>query len=118
MTPMNIESSHENHGDWHDYERDMIMKISISYARTSAVLFPCVGNKIQCHIKWNLFIAMAGLKIDEFSRGKMDATAKELMEEKALAYSCLNWICLNASKEKKIKKIKEEIQYKSINRNK
>ncbi|KAG5538669.1 hypothetical protein RHGRI_019286 [Rhododendron griersonianum] len=31
-----------------------------------------------------------GLKIDEFSRGKMDATAKELMEEKSLAYSCLN----------------------------
>ncbi|CAL5331362.1 unnamed protein product [Camellia sinensis] len=30
-----------------------------------------------------------GLKIDEFSRGKMDATAKELMEEKSLAYSCL-----------------------------
>ncbi|CAL5420126.1 unnamed protein product [Camellia sinensis] len=29
------------------------------------------------------------LKIDEFSRGKMDATAKELMEEKSLAYSCL-----------------------------
>lgn len=51
MTPMNIESSHENHGYWHDYERDMIMKISISYARTSAVLFPCIGNKIQCHIK-------------------------------------------------------------------
>ncbi|KAI7996692.1 Polygalacturonase [Camellia lanceoleosa] len=30
-----------------------------------------------------------GLKIDEFSRAKMDATAKELMEEKSLAYSCL-----------------------------
>ncbi|CAL5381389.1 unnamed protein product [Camellia sinensis] len=30
-----------------------------------------------------------GLKIDEFSRGKMDATAKELMEEKSLAYACL-----------------------------
>ncbi|KAL7233615.1 hypothetical protein ACSBR1_017268 [Camellia fascicularis] len=30
-----------------------------------------------------------GLKIDEFSREKMDATAKELMEEKSLAYSCL-----------------------------
>lgn len=35
-------------------------------------------------------VAIAGLKIDEFSRGKMDATAKELMEEKSLAYSCLN----------------------------
>ncbi|KAG8363413.1 hypothetical protein BUALT_Bualt19G0019800 [Buddleja alternifolia] len=31
-----------------------------------------------------------GLKIDEFSREKMDATAKELVEEKSLAYSCLN----------------------------
>lgn len=34
-------------------------------------------------------ITTAGLKIDEFSRAKMDATAKELIEEKALAYSCL-----------------------------
>ncbi|XP_057966089.1 malate dehydrogenase, cytoplasmic-like isoform X3 [Malania oleifera] len=31
-----------------------------------------------------------GLKIDEFSRAKMDATAKELYEEKELAYSCLD----------------------------
>lgn len=31
-----------------------------------------------------------GLKIDDFSRAKMDATEKELIEEKALAYSCLN----------------------------
>ncbi|XP_065859247.1 malate dehydrogenase, cytoplasmic-like isoform X2 [Euphorbia lathyris] len=30
------------------------------------------------------------LKIDEFSREKMDATAKELVEEKSLAYSCLD----------------------------
>ncbi|KAG2548459.1 hypothetical protein PVAP13_9KG186800 [Panicum virgatum] len=30
-----------------------------------------------------------GLPIDEFSRKKMDATAQELSEEKALAYSCL-----------------------------
>lgn len=37
--------------------------------------------------EWSI---VQGLKIDEFSRGKMDATAKELMEEKALAYSCLN----------------------------
>lgn len=33
---------------------------------------------------------MSGLKIDEFSRAKMDATAEELIEEKALAYSCLH----------------------------
>ncbi|KAF3780606.1 malate dehydrogenase [Nymphaea thermarum] len=31
-----------------------------------------------------------GLPIDEFSRNKMDATAQELTEEKALAYSCLS----------------------------
>nr|CAD1836177.1 unnamed protein product [Ananas comosus var. bracteatus] len=31
-----------------------------------------------------------GLPIDEFSRQKMDATAQELAEEKALAYSCLS----------------------------
>ncbi|KAF8015863.1 hypothetical protein BT93_H1417 [Corymbia citriodora subsp. variegata] len=31
-----------------------------------------------------------GLPIDEFSRKKMDATADELSEEKALAYSCLS----------------------------
>ncbi|CAN8253028.1 unnamed protein product [Cochlearia groenlandica] len=31
-----------------------------------------------------------GLAIDEFSREKMDDSARELAEEKALAYSCLN----------------------------
>ncbi|KAG2299593.1 hypothetical protein Bca52824_036065 [Brassica carinata] len=31
-----------------------------------------------------------GLSIDEFSREKMDDSARELAEEKALAYSCLN----------------------------
>ncbi|KAL0411699.1 UNVERIFIED_CONTAM: Malate dehydrogenase, cytoplasmic [Sesamum latifolium] len=37
--------------------------------------------------EWSI---VQGLKIDDFSREKMDATAKELMEEKSLAYSCLN----------------------------
>lgn len=37
--------------------------------------------------EWSI---VKGLKIDEFSREKMDATAKELMEEKSVAYSCLN----------------------------
>lgn len=37
--------------------------------------------------EWSI---VQGLKIDEFSRAKMDATAKELIEEKSLAYSCLN----------------------------
>ncbi|KAJ0717068.1 malate dehydrogenase [Helianthus annuus] len=31
-----------------------------------------------------------GLSIDEFSRKKLDLTAEELTEEKALAYSCLS----------------------------
>jgi malate dehydrogenase len=31
-----------------------------------------------------------GLSIDEFSREKMDDSARELAEEKDLAYSCLN----------------------------
>ncbi|KAK9095466.1 hypothetical protein Scep_026935 [Stephania cephalantha] len=37
--------------------------------------------------EWSI---VQGLKIDEFSRSKMDATANELLEEKSLAYSCLN----------------------------
>lgn len=37
--------------------------------------------------EWSI---VQGLKIDEFSRAKLDATAKELIEEKSLAYSCLN----------------------------
>ncbi|OMP00691.1 hypothetical protein COLO4_12458 [Corchorus olitorius] len=45
--------------------------------------FPVTCEKGQ----WSI---VQGLKIDEFSRAKMDATAKELVEEKSLAYSCLN----------------------------
>ncbi|KNA16115.1 hypothetical protein SOVF_092050 isoform B [Spinacia oleracea] len=37
--------------------------------------------------EWSI---VQGLKIDEFSREKMDATEKELIEEKQVAYSCLN----------------------------
>ncbi|EXB37586.1 Malate dehydrogenase [Morus notabilis] len=37
--------------------------------------------------EWSI---VQGLKIDEFSRAKLDATAQELIEEKSLAYSCLN----------------------------
>ncbi|MBA0684812.1 hypothetical protein Goari_026374 [Gossypium aridum] len=44
--------------------------------------FPVTCEKGQ----WSI---VNGLKIDELSREKMDATAKELMEEKTLAYSCL-----------------------------
>lgn len=36
-----------------------------------------------------LMILLAGLSIDARSREKMDITAKELAEEKELAYVCL-----------------------------
>ncbi|XP_073028462.1 malate dehydrogenase-like [Primulina eburnea] len=42
---------------------------------------------VTCHKgEWSI---VQGLKIDEFSRKKMDASAEELNEEKSLAYSCL-----------------------------
>ncbi|KAK1261928.1 Malate dehydrogenase, cytoplasmic [Acorus gramineus] len=41
------------------------------------------------HCKGGAWSIVQGLKIDEFSRAKMNATANELMEEKYLAYSCL-----------------------------
>ncbi|AET01171.1 cytoplasmic-like malate dehydrogenase [Medicago truncatula] len=44
--------------------------------------FPVTCDKGE----WNI---VQGLKIDEFSREKMDKTAQELIEEKALANSCL-----------------------------
>ncbi|KAK1307149.1 Malate dehydrogenase, cytoplasmic [Acorus calamus] len=41
------------------------------------------------HCKGGEWSIVQGLKIDEFSKAKMNATANELMEEKYLAYSCL-----------------------------
>ena len=43
----------------------------------------------QCTQWLVLVYAMAGLKIDEYSRAMMDATAEELIEEKSLAKSGL-----------------------------
>ncbi|KAK6929777.1 Lactate/malate dehydrogenase, C-terminal [Dillenia turbinata] len=40
-----------------------------------------------CNGEWTI---VQGLAINEFSRKKLDATAEELSEEKALAYSCLS----------------------------
>ncbi|KAF3954182.1 hypothetical protein CMV_020446 [Castanea mollissima] len=37
--------------------------------------------------KWS---NVKGLKIDDFSRAKMDATAKDFIDEKEVAHSCLN----------------------------
>ena len=44
----------------------------------------------QCIQCLELVYALAGLKIDEFSRAKMDVTAKDLIDEKEVAHSCLN----------------------------
>lgn len=40
--------------------------------------------------KFDQLKLVSGLSIDEFSRKKLDLTAEELTEEKALAYSCLS----------------------------
>ena len=58
-------------------------KWSKCFNTTCMRLFQC----IQC---LELFYALAGLKIDEFSRAKMDVTAKDLIDEKEVAHSCLN----------------------------
>ena len=44
----------------------------------------------QCTRCLELVYALAGLKIDDISRTKMDATAKDLINEKEVAHSCLN----------------------------
>ncbi|KAI3975389.1 hypothetical protein MKX01_004476 [Papaver californicum] len=56
-----------------------------SYGIPSGLIysFPVTCEKGE----WSI---VQGLKIDEFSRTKMDDTANELIEEKSLAYSCLN----------------------------
>ncbi|XP_042504885.1 malate dehydrogenase-like isoform X2 [Macadamia integrifolia] len=56
-----------------------------SYGIPSGLIysFPVTCEKGE----WSI---VQGLKIDEFSRAKMDATAKELVEEKSLAHSCLS----------------------------
>ena len=41
-----------------------------------------------------IILYCSGLSIDELSRKKLDLTAEELTEEKALAYSCLSWMLL------------------------
>ncbi|XP_027162436.1 malate dehydrogenase, cytoplasmic-like [Coffea eugenioides] len=45
--------------------------------------FPVTSKKGE----WSI---VQGLEIDAFSKAKMEASAKELIEEKELAYSCLN----------------------------
>ncbi|KAJ7519619.1 hypothetical protein O6H91_20G046500 [Diphasiastrum complanatum] len=55
-----------------------------SYGVPSGLIYSypvtCAGGE------WTIF---QGLSIDEFSRAKLDATAAELVEEKAMAYLCL-----------------------------
>jgi len=50
---------------------------------------PCFLDLPYSKLSDVFYLVMIGLPIDEFSRKKMDATAQELSEEKALAYSCL-----------------------------
>ncbi|XP_031501776.1 malate dehydrogenase, cytoplasmic-like isoform X2 [Nymphaea colorata] len=55
-----------------------------SYGVPSGLIY---SFPVTCEMgQWNV---VQGLHIDEFSRAKMEATTKELLEEKALAYSCL-----------------------------
>ncbi|THG13586.1 hypothetical protein TEA_007849 [Camellia sinensis var. sinensis] len=72
-----------------DHIRDWVLGTP-KYSLASCVINETNSNaglKIdELNGDWSI---VQGLKIDEFSRGKMDATAEELMEEKSLAYSCL-----------------------------
>ena len=56
-----------------------------------SIAFPIASHsflsKYWCQMVPSVFLS--GLSIDENSRKKMDVTAAELVEEKALAYSCL-----------------------------
>ncbi|KAL9359779.1 hypothetical protein Peur_047902 [Populus x canadensis] len=57
--------------------------------------FPVTCEKAKWSIRLNLLVmTISGLKIDEFSRAKMDATTKELVEEKSFAYSGLLGVIL------------------------
>ena len=58
-----------------------------------SLLYFCVSTCMrlfQCTQCLELAYALEGLKIDEFSRAKMDATAKDLIDKKEVAHSCLN----------------------------
>ena len=52
-------------------------------------IITCIRS-FECIPCLELVYALAGLKIDEFSRAKMDVTAKDLIDEKEVAHSCLN----------------------------
>lgn len=49
--------------------------------------FCCIVSESRSE---NRIVVCAGLTIDEKSRAKLDATADELVEEKALAYACIS----------------------------
>ena len=53
------------------------------------IIITCI-RLFQCIQCLELVYALVGLKIDEFSRAKMDAMAKELIQEASFAKSCLN----------------------------
>lgn len=55
------------------------------------IFYECLYMKLWTSYEiLTLLLYILGLSIDEFSRNKLDLTAKELSEEKDLAYSCLS----------------------------
>lgn len=61
------------------------------YEKVGVFQFICILNFCFPGVLTVLFpLRDSGLSIDEFSRKKLDLTADELSEEKALAYSCLS----------------------------
>ena len=64
-----------------------VLAVSMLYIPKCCEKWSKCFNTTQC---LELAYALAGLKIDEFSRAKMDATAKDLTDEKEVAHSCLN----------------------------
>lgn len=64
-------------------------------ASISQVFYHTVLVSIMIFFPDCLIFMFIGLKVDDFSRAKMEATANELVQEKNLAYSCLNWVVLS-----------------------
>ncbi|KAK6918620.1 Lactate/malate dehydrogenase, C-terminal [Dillenia turbinata] len=68
-----------------DHIRDWVLgtpQMGLMGSNPAFYSFPVTCQKGE----WSI---VQGLKIDEFSRKKMDATANDPIEEKSLAYSCL-----------------------------
>ena len=80
----------------YNYESLLYFCVCILYSKCCEIvqffyffIITCI-RLCQCIQCLELVYALVRLKIDEFSRAKMDATAKELIEEASFAKSCLN----------------------------